>query len=203
MESRASAPAGRADQALSSRYDDGDEPPSSGGRARPHPLLVAYVSRPSTWQKLRGWLLRLAVQRGQVDDLAQDVLEEAIENGHTYRPEIARPERWLNRIAVHVAAHWHDQARHRREDLTSAPPARPSALPSAELLFGAEEDRLALLDALMQLPAPLAAVVKAHDLDGEPMSTIAERHGIPVSTAYKWRTRGLAALAILMRQQGK
>jgi DNA-directed RNA polymerase specialized sigma24 family protein len=62
----------------------------------------------------------------------------------------------------------------------------------------AEETRLAALDAVFAIDHDLRAVVVAHDLDGIPMAEIAEQIGISLSTAYRWRARGIRALAALL-----
>jgi RNA polymerase sigma-70 factor (ECF subfamily) len=44
-------------------------------------------------------------------------------------------------------------------------------------------------------------VLVAYEIDGIPMTEVAERHGIPLSTAYKWRARAKAVLRAAMVRQ--
>src|SRR5262245_45785867 len=74
--------------------------------------------RPKTFESVCRWLVALGVPSRDLSDLAQDVLLAAFESFHSYEPQRTRPERWLNGIAVHVAGHYRDLARHRRERLT-------------------------------------------------------------------------------------
>lgn len=107
----------------------------------------------------------------------------------------------MNGIAVHTVAHWHDRARHRYEVVTDPEEhqGRLGEAPTAEAQIGAEERRLHVLDSIQRLRPEDRSLLIAHDIDGIPMSEIAEQRGIPLSTAYKWRTRALAALAEILR----
>ena len=57
-----------------------------------------------------------------------------------------------------------------------------------------EQDRSTLLDLLQALDEDVRALLIAREIDGVSMADIAEEMGIPLSTAYKWRARALAAL---------
>lgn len=141
------------------------------------------------------WLERLAVPARDRWDVLQEVFFAAFRSFPTYDPMRSRPERWLNKITVYVAAHYLDRALHRREELVPELAVReidPAA--SAPERMQAEQERLLLLDLLRSIDPDLRSVLVAHDIDGIPMAEIAEQHGIPESTAYKWRARALAAL---------
>jgi len=51
-----------------------------------------------------------------------------------------------------------------------------------------------VLDLLYDVDMDTRAVLLAHDIDGIPKAEVAEQRGIPLSTAYKWRTRAKAQL---------
>jgi len=53
----------------------------------------------------------------------------------------------------------------------------------------------------MRIAPDEAAVVIAHEIDGIPMTEIAEQRGIPLSTAYRWHARGIAALGAAARDE--
>jgi RNA polymerase sigma-70 factor, ECF subfamily len=158
--------------------------------------------RGKTYQAVWSWLRRLGVPRRDRWDLAQDVLLAGYQSFPTYDPLRARPERWLNRITVHVAAHYRDRACHRREEFASEDdPGITDERPGAEERIVSEETRALLLDRLDALHPDERAVLVEHDIDGIPMATIAAVHGIPLSTAYKWRTRALSALRSLVEEE--
>lgn len=144
---------------------------------------------------VRSWLVRLGVPRAHVDDLTQDVLEGA----HRYDPAYGQIERWLNGITVHVASHWHEKAQRRREVL-AARVVPPGAEEGADVALEREEARAAVRAALLRMPIELAVMVREHDLEERPMAELAEQEGVPLSTAYKRRARGLAALVLLLRR---
>jgi RNA polymerase sigma-70 factor, ECF subfamily len=146
------------------------------------------------------------VAEADVEDLTQDVMLSAWETSENdrYRPDpAAPPERalqgWLWGITHHHVTHFRDSARLWREVLCSEPPERPDIAPAAESILEDEQDRMEMLAAMQDLPPGQRYVVVAHDLDEEAMAEIAERLGVPLSTLYKWRTRGLAALKKLLR----
>jgi RNA polymerase sigma factor (sigma-70 family) len=167
-------------------------------RERAFELLFCKKTFASVWH----WLERLGVPLRDRRDVAQEVFLAAHQSFHTYDPMRSRPERWLNKITVHVSAHYRDRAQHRREELT------PEDFfdgvddqPGPDELIGCEQDRLEVLDMLQMLDVDLRSVLIAHDIDGIPMAEIAEQHGIPLSTAYKWRARALQAFQAALEER--
>ncbi|WP_437638984.1 sigma-70 family RNA polymerase sigma factor [Sorangium sp. So ce854] len=155
----------------------------------------ARLFRGKTYDAVWSWLKRLGVPRRDRRDILQDVFLAGYQSFPTYDPLRARPERWLNRITVHVAAHYRDRAHHRREELSSGgPPRVADERPNAEEQMDAEQTRSLILSRLGSLQAEEQRILIEHDIEGVPMATVAEQHGIPLSTAYKWRTRAIAAL---------
>jgi DNA-directed RNA polymerase specialized sigma24 family protein len=65
-----------------------------------------------------------------------------------------------------------------------------------------EQNRRRLLELIQRVPPKLRAVLIADDLDHVPMREVARQLGIPVSTAYKWRDRGIAELAMEVCRSG-
>ncbi|WP_437552327.1 sigma-70 family RNA polymerase sigma factor [Sorangium sp. So ce367] len=158
--------------------------------------------RGKTYDSVWNWLRRLGVPRRDRRDILQDVFLAGYQSFPSYDPLRARPERWLNRITVHVAAHYRDRAHHRREELSSghAPRRVADERPNAEEQIDAEQTRSLILSRLRSLQAEEQQILIAHDIEGVPMATVAEQHGIPLSTAYKWRTRALASLRALLEE---
>ncbi|WP_437720862.1 sigma-70 family RNA polymerase sigma factor [Sorangium sp. So ce861] len=140
------------------------------------------------------WLTRLGVPLRDRGDLAQDVLLSAYLSFDNYKPEISRPERWLNRIAVHTAAHYRERAQHRYEELVPEEefPTLVDQSKTPDELMISDQERLMVLELLHHLDVDAHSILVAHDLDGIPMADLAQQRGIPLSTAYKWRARALA-----------
>jgi RNA polymerase sigma-70 factor (ECF subfamily) len=191
---------------LSSQLDGEQAPAGGNGSAEvvapgttPHPALVSYLSTPSTRGRVHKWLRRLGIPGHELDDLTEDVLLEGLESANRYDPRAGKPARWLNRITVYVAGHFHERSARRCEELVSEPPERQDPAPSVEKAFAREELRMTILARLLELPSDQAAIVTARDIDGMPMKKAAENLGVPLSTAYKRRAKGLSALAELLR----
>src|SRR5262245_51945874 len=114
---------------MSSGSDDGGGDGGSGPKRPKGPTLPPaqhqvheFIQRPKTRTLVRRWLLHLSIPHRDVEDLIQDVMRSAIKSAHTYDPAITRVDRWVNSIAVHVAAKYRERARHRREELSDEPP---------------------------------------------------------------------------------
>lgn len=149
--------------------------------------------REETFSLVWRWLTRLGIPLRDRRDLAQDILFSAYQSFENYKPEISRPERWLNRITVHTAAHYWERAQHRYEELVTdeeLPIVVDESQPPDQLIM-AEQERLMVLELLQQLDVDAYWILVAHDLDGIPMAELAQQRGIPLSTAYKWRARAL------------
>jgi RNA polymerase sigma-70 factor (ECF subfamily) len=150
---------------------------------------------------VRRWLELLGIPRLDRRDLAHDVAAAALRSAPRYRPERATPERWINAITVHTVSKWLDRARHRREVLSAAPPERATAAPPPDVMIAAEEERAGLMAALEEVDPAAAAVLVAHDLDGERAVEIAARGGLPLGTVYTRHRRGMRVLAkVLLRR---
>ncbi|HSN96712.1 MAG TPA: RNA polymerase sigma factor [Candidatus Nanopelagicales bacterium] len=159
--------------------------------------------REKTFSSVCHWLDRLGVPLRDRHDVAQDVFLAAHQGFHTYDPMRSRPERWLNKITVHIAAHYRDRAQHRREELTAdlLLDHLVDEGPRADEMIQQEETRLEVLDVLQGIDIGLRSVLIAHDIDGIHMEDIAAQHGIPLSTAYKWRARALMAFAAALEKR--
>lgn len=156
--------------------------------------FTAALLRPEVLRNVPGWLERLGIPARDRDDVAAEVFLCAWRSWHTFDPTRGRPERWLNRIAVHVCAHYHERASHRREVFLDNLPQVPDPRPDASSLIDEEQSRIGVLDALQWLALPERAVLIDHDIDGVPMADVAAGRAMPLSTCYKWRARALDAL---------
>lgn len=176
------------------------------GRApRPAPearqAALAWLTGPKATAAIWHWLDRLGVPLRDRRDASQDVLERAIRSWATFDPMRSRVERWTNKITVHTAGHYHAARRALKRQgsvpLDDAPEAHEVAAEEpdpGDLLDSARAGGI-VLNLVLGLDADARAVVVAHDLDSVPMADIAERRGIPLSTAYKVRARALRSMA--------
>lgn len=168
------------------------------GRRAPRDMTreqaAAVIFREQTFAAVWHWLGKLGLPTDDRRDLSQEVFLAAHQSFSRYDPKISRPERWLNQIAVHVASHYKDRARHRRE--TQADDDLFSGLideqPLAHDALEAEAAAFEVAVAMNDLPDHLCAVLSAYDLQDVSMAAIAECHEIPLSTAYKWHARARA-----------
>ncbi|WP_437800195.1 RNA polymerase sigma factor [Sorangium sp. So ce693] len=71
--------------------------------------------------------------------------------------------------------------------------------PTPDQAIEREERRLAFLEALHQLPVHEGDVIIAHDIFEMSIEDVAEQQDAPVSTAYRWRSRGIEALIRALR----
>lgn len=150
--------------------------------------------RPKMFAIVWAWLKRLRVPPWARDDVTQDVFLQALRSWPSYDPKRARPERWLNQIAVHVASHYREQARHWREKaFTSKIETAIDEQPATDELMDAEKRRLDVWAALESLEPELRSILVDHDMAESPMVEVAAQRGLPLSTAYKWRARALRA----------
>ncbi|MGK4000862.1 sigma-70 family RNA polymerase sigma factor [Sorangium sp. So ce1024] len=153
----------------------------------------ARLFRPTLARAVLRWLERLRVPRRHRGDVAGQVWVEACESWSRFDPKRGSPERWLNRITVYVAAHYHERAQHRMEHLVGLIDAIDPA-PDAAAMMVSGAVRTGMTDALNELDPKLRYVLVAHDLNGIPMTQIADSAGVPISTLYKRRTKALRAL---------
>ena len=175
-----------------------ERPREKSGQSRPldRERAFALLFRKKTFAAVWHWLGRLGVPVRDRGDVSQEVFLAAYASFPTYNPLRARPERWLNKIAVHVAAHYRARALHRREELTAEDRLDDAVdeTPGPDEQIEGHQARLLVLELLHKIDADAGAVLIAHDIDGIPMAEIAAQRGIPLSTAYKWRTRAKARL---------
>ncbi|WP_438034385.1 sigma factor [Sorangium sp. So ce204] len=86
--------------------------PNEGKRAAAYARLFC----PMLVRAVLLWLERMGVPQCHRGDVAGQVWLNACESWPRFDPKRGRPERWLNAITVHVASHYHERARKRREN---------------------------------------------------------------------------------------
>jgi RNA polymerase sigma-70 factor (ECF subfamily) len=138
-----------------------------------------------TAAQVSDWLERLGIPAHDCEDVTQDVLVEVLKSWSTYNPQRSSPERWINRITVHIACHYRDRAVHRREVPSPRIPPNLRDLRAHEVVE--------ILDCIDTLHPDARALFVDYNLRGVSMKDIAERHGISVSRAYKQHARARAS----------
>ena len=174
-------------------------------RIPPSPPEMAFAclfQKGSTRAAVEVWLGKLGVHRQDRKDVAQEVFLAAHQSFHTYDPTRARPERWLNRITVHVAARFLERVRRRREEPASDDMEdRADEQPSADEWLAQEQTRADILGLVHTLDERLRRVLIAYELEGVPMSEIAGQESISLSNAYKLRAKALRRLRRMLVQR--
>lgn len=168
---------------------------------RTHEQAYIFLFSSKTYRLVRSWVKRLKVPYHDRKDVVQDVFAAALRTFENYNPEQGRPERWLNRITVYTASHYWERIKRRREIISRdccaseyfAPLVKDYS-PSAEEQLHQERIRINLKRNLDELHPDEKDILVQHDLEEIPMLNIARLKGIPLSTMYKWRNRGLLSL---------
>ena len=130
------------------------------------------------------FLVRLGVERSEVDDVVQDVFMIAHRRGG-YRPGAARPTTWLADIALRVNANRRRGKRRSRVNADMGPVERavdPAQSPGDAVQTKQSLDRVQA--ALGSLDEDKAAVFILFELEGESCDAIAAGLGVPVGTVY-------------------
>jgi RNA polymerase sigma-70 factor (ECF subfamily) len=134
--------------------------------------------------------LRILRERGEAEEVVQDVFVQVWRQAETYSTERGTPEAWLITLARSRGI---DKLRSRRRRAEMVRPAEnPDRLPepaASESAAGRAEARATLGGALAELPAAQRNVLELAYFDGLTQSEIAARLGEPLGTV-KTRMRG-------------
>jgi len=178
---------------------------STGGEAENHQKptveqlrVLQALGAPKVRIEVRSWLLRLGVAEHEVDDVAAEVMLQATRSIGSYERTKARPRTWLRGIVANVASRHRDLARHRLLELRDELDALDEA-PGAHEMLEAEDERLAVEAALVNLPERERAVGRAI-LEKRTMAEVGDELQLPVVTRYRARARALEAFAAALRK---
>jgi RNA polymerase sigma-70 factor (ECF subfamily) len=175
----AHASAGAAElAALLSKAADGDE-----GAFR------IFYDRTSA--KLFGIILRILIERGEAEDILQEVYVTVWRKAAEFDASRASPVTWVATIA-----------RNRAIDRLRARGSRPSApldeamdvrddRPGADALIDTANDAARVQSALAQLEPRHAASIRSCYFEGVTYEALAAREGIPIGTLKSWVRRGM------------
>jgi RNA polymerase sigma-70 factor, ECF subfamily len=148
-------------------------------------------------------ILRILRDRGESEDVLQEVFVRVWDRADSYSPALGTPSAWLVRIARNRAI---DRLRSRqvRANIAESYEVTPVAsdeTPAAnpELLARTSEHRRAILAALDQLPAEQRTLIDAAYFEGCTQSELAERFNLPLGTV---KTRIRTAMQELRKTLG-
>jgi RNA polymerase sigma-70 factor (ECF subfamily) len=145
----------------------------------------------ATSAKLFGVILRILTERGEAEDVLQEVYITVWRKAAEFDASRASPITWMATIARNRAI---DRLRARGSRPTTtldhaAEVAEPS--PSADALIDTATDARRVAAALDRLDPRHAAIIRSAYFDGLSYETLAARENIPVGTLKSWVRRGL------------
>jgi len=150
-------------------------------------------------------ILRILKDRGDAEDVLQEVFVRVWDRADGYDPALGAPAAWLARISRNRAI---DRLRARavRADLsvaTSDPPA-PDQAPSGdpEGLAVTSEQRRAIASALAALPENQRALIESAFFEGYTQSELAERFDLPLGTVKTRIRTGMQTLKRALEASG-
>ena len=133
------------------------------------------------------WLFRLKVSDRDWDDAAQEIYLEAWHVWNTYDSTRGTRRKWLYGIAVNVASRCRERRRlksRREEPLTDDFDAASTSPNGGDYMEINDRARFTarFFEPISTLPL---VIMIAHDMNGEPMKEIANRHKLSLSEAYR------------------
>jgi len=141
--------------------------------------------------KLFGIILRILIERGEAEDVLQEVFLTIWRKAAEFDPTRASPVTWTATIARNRAI---DRLRARGNrplaPLDEAAAVR-DASPAADVIIDAHRDAVRLDAALAALEPRHAAAIRSCYFEGSTYEALALREGIPVGTLKSWVRRGL------------
>jgi RNA polymerase sigma factor (sigma-70 family) len=144
------------------------------------------------YRRLVGQLFAICGNRGEAEDAVQEAFVRAVEKPRRFA-QVDNPEAWLRTVALNVL-----RSRYRRATRLHGLMSR-SPLPETTTA-GLSADRVALVEALRQLPYEQREAIALHHIVDLPVREIAAQLGVPESTVKARLTRGRARLAPLVQE---
>jgi RNA polymerase sigma factor (sigma-70 family) len=149
----------------------------------------------ATSAKLFGIVLRILGDRGEAEDVLQDVYLTVWRKAGRFDATVASPITWLVAIARNRAV---DRLRSgsvaRRSGPIEAADAVADPAPSAAEMLEAKQERGRLEDCLRELEEQQAGAIRSAFLDGFTYEELAARASVPLGTMKSWIRRGLLKL---------
>lgn len=153
-----------------------------------------------TAAKLFGVVVRILKDRGEAEDVLQEVYVTVWRNAHAFDPARASPMTWLAAIARNRAI---DRLRAMRVRPTQ-PFAEgfdlPSGAPSGLDVLVSQVEIARLGDCLGELDAQHSHAIRSAFLHGDTYEEVAVHLGKPLGTVKSWIRRGLAKLRVCLER---
>lgn len=159
--------------------------PLAGGEGMSDSDTVRDVFEAS-YRRLVGQMYGVCGDLTEAEEAVAEAFARAVQHQRSFA-RLENPEAWLRTVAVNVS-----RTRFRR---------RLRAVPRERTEFRhppLDDDRLALMAAIRQLPALQREAIALHYLADLPIHEVAEATGSPVGTVKARLSRGRAALAVLL-----
>jgi RNA polymerase sigma-70 factor, ECF subfamily len=155
-------------------------------------LRVVYQD---TSAKLFGVCLRILNDRGEAEDVLQDVYVTVWRKAATFDPSRASPITWMVAIARNRSIdRLRASAVSRRMEPIEAADAVSDPAPSATERVELAQQHRKLAGCLEELEQKQAAAIRAAFLDGSTYEDLAARMSVPLGTMKSWIRRGLIKL---------
>lgn len=144
------------------------------------------------YRRLVGQLFALCGNLGEAEDAVQEAFVWAIEKPRRFA-QLDNPEAWLRTIALNAV-----RRRYRRATRFHGLLSR-AGIPETTTT-GLSADRVALVEALRQLPYEQREAIVLHHIADLPVGEIAVQLGVPEGTVKARLSRGRARLAPLVHE---
>jgi RNA polymerase sigma-70 factor (ECF subfamily) len=167
------------DVVLMQRVANGDESALAELYDRHAPLLF-------------GLIVRIVADRGEAEDILQDVFIRVWQRADTFDPAFGTPTAWLVRIARNRAI---DRLRGRKPAVSDAAIAGMASIdPDPHESAALTEQQLLVAAALKRLPRDERELIEQAFLRGRTHSELAAAFGLPLGTVKTRIRRGMLAL---------
>jgi RNA polymerase sigma-70 factor (ECF subfamily) len=144
---------------------------------------------------LYGLILRILRDRGEAEEVLQEVFLQVWTRAETYKAELGAPAAWLVRIARNRSIDRFRTNSVRTRTVEAAPQPPPVETPEARAAMS--EQQRAVAHALEALPPEQRQLIEEAYFSGLTQSELAERFGLPLGTV---KTRVRTGLMTLRRE---
>lgn len=146
------------------------------------------------YRRLVGQVFAICGNAGEAEDAVQEAFVRAVEKPRRFA-QMDNQEAWLRTVALNVL-----RSRYRRATRFHGLLSRQAAPVTTTTGTGMSADRVALVEALRQLPYEQREAIALHHIVDLPVREIAAQLGVPEGTIKARLARGRARLAPLVHE---